>query len=256
MKVYSGPRGSGKSAHAVKDIKEKLGYRRHNNVVANFDFRLRPSEIGGRKRYDEKFFFIPDKEMITPEPLIRLSAEHGWYEKEGQTLLVLDESGLKFNARTWSASPAVRMEWVDFLVNSRKLGYDPVLIAQNRRMIDRQIRDLIETDIKHARLNNLHWFKWLPLPIFVTISKWLIGDFPPSVKFHLLNPFQKFRYNTMALFDPKILAIVEQYKAAARPPDPDDGVRGPAEGREAVSRLKRLFIAKAREGTGHALDQE
>jgi hypothetical protein len=248
MKVYSGPRGSGKTAHAVKDALEKLSYRKHNNVVANFDMNFRKSEIGGRKSYDKKFFFIPDHEMLTPEVLIELSAKNGWYEIEGQTLLILDESGIKFNARKWNISPQIALEWVDFFVNSRKLGYDPVLIAQNRRMIDRQIRDIIETDVKHAKLNNLHLFKYVPIPIFVTITKWLIGDFKPQVKFHLLNPFQKFRYNTMKLFDPKIIAIVEKFRVDLAPIS-DEGVRGPTDGMGA--RFKRFFTPKPLEGSSN-----
>lgn len=252
MKVYSGPRGSGKSAHAVKDIMEKLSYRRQHNVVANFDINFRKKEIS-KKSYDKKFFFISDADMATPEPLIRLSAQNRWYEKEGQTLLVLDESGLKFNARNWNAKQDVHQAWIDFFVNSRKLGYDPVLIAQNRRMIDRQIRDLIETDIKHAKMNNLHWLKYLPIPIFVTISKWLIGDFKPQIKFHLLNPFQKFRYNTMTLFDPKIIRIVEEYQNLL--PDPAEGVRGPSAG--TVTGWKRFFTPKQlREENINAIETE
>lgn len=213
MKIYTGPRGSGKTYHGVSDIFDKLSYRKHNKVVANFGVKFTKRQIE-KKKYDEKFFHIPNDEL-TPDRLMELSAKHGWYKKEGSTLLLIDEAGLKFNSRDWHVKGSDRMDWIEFFVNSRKLGYDPVLIAQNIKMVDRQIRDIIEHNVKHARLNNLHWFKWLPLPVFVTITKWLIGDFKAQVKFHLMNPFVGDRYDTMKLFSPKIIKMIEEMECLA-----------------------------------------
>jgi len=212
VEIYTGPTGSGKTSHAVSMIFEQLSYRRYNHVVANFGVNFSKRHI--RKGYDKHFHSIGFKEM-TPQLLMELSAKHGWYKKEGSTLLVIDEAGLKFNARDWQIAGADRMDWIDFFVNSRKLGFEPRLIAQNRKMVDRQIRDIIEFDVKHANLRNLWWFKWLPLPIFVTVRKWLVADFKPQVSFKLFNPFTAGRYDTMKLFNPKILKLIEEMEEMA-----------------------------------------
>jgi len=210
LKIYTGPRGSGKTYHGVADAFDKFGYRKNNHVVANFGLKFTKRQIA--KGYEDQFHHVANADM-TPQMLMELSARHGWYKKEGSTLLIFDEAGLFFNARDWHVKGAERMEWIDFFVNSRKLGYDPVLIAQNIKMVDRQIRDIIEHNVKHAKLNNLHWFRWMPLPIFVTITKWLVGDFKPAVKFHFMNPFVGQRYDTMKLFSPKILKLIEEMES-------------------------------------------
>lgn len=223
MKIYTGPRGSGKTAHSVNDAMDKLSYKRHNNVVANFGLKFSKRQIN-KKKYNEKFHFVPNDEL-TPKKLMELSARNGWYKEEGCTLLIIDEAGLFFNARDWQVKGKERMEWIDFFVNSRKLGFDPVLIAQNIKMVDRQIRDIIEHNVKHAKLNNLHWFKWLPIPMFVTITKWLIGDFKPQIKFHFLNPLNAKRYDTMKLFNKDILKLIEELSQGEQ--SEGEGVRGP-----------------------------
>ena len=38
-----------------------------------------------------------------------------------------------------------RRNWIDFFSQHRKVGHDFLLVAQNDRMIDRQIRGYIET---------------------------------------------------------------------------------------------------------------
>ncbi|MNI87849.1 Zonular occludens toxin (Zot) [compost metagenome] len=115
MKIYTGPRGSGKTSHAVNDAFKKLANRRKNTVVANFDLKFSKRQI--KKGYRDRFFFIPDKEM-TPSKLLELSAIHRWFEVEGCTDLIIDEAGLKFNARDWQVKGPERMEWIDFFVNS------------------------------------------------------------------------------------------------------------------------------------------
>lgn len=245
MRIYTGPRGSGKTSHAVNDAFKRLGQRRNNYVIANFGLKFTKRQL--KKGYGDRFIYIPN-EGLTPHKLMELSARYGWYKKEGATLLIIDEAGLKFNSRDWQIKGTDRMAWIDFFVNSRKLGYDPLLIAQFIKMVDRQIREIIEHEVKHARLNNLHFFTWLPLPVFVTITKWLIGDFRPKVRFHFLNYFTARAYDTMLLFNPKVIEIIKQYEVVETPEPAEDGGEGvPSDSAARLSRLKQLFVPKALE---------
>ena len=67
-------------------------------------------------------------------------------------MLVVDEAQLLFNAREWGKNG--RSEWLSFFTQHRKYGYHVVLVAQFDRMIDRQIRSLIEYEFIHRKVSN------------------------------------------------------------------------------------------------------
>lgn len=75
--------------------------------------------------------------------------------KEDDILLVIDEAQLVFNAREWSKKG--REDWLSFFSQHRKYGYHIILIAQFDRMIDRQIRALIEYEYVHRKVSNMGW---------------------------------------------------------------------------------------------------
>lgn len=208
LAIYTGSVGSGKSYHAVKDIVEKLSYRRHNTVVANFGITFNEKHV--RKGVDRRFFYVSDEQLETPDHLMHLAIRNDWVGVEGRTLLVIDEAAVYFNSRDWNAKGDVRMKWIKFIVNSRKWGYDIVFISQDIRMIDRQMRSIIEHNVQHAKLNNFAWFKLIPIPIFVTVKRWLVADFKGQVRFHLLLPWVARRYDTMKLFDPEMIEKLKQ----------------------------------------------
>lgn len=146
ISLYSGTPGSGKSLHCARTIINwsRLGYP----VVGNF-----PVDLSKYKRAD--FTYCPNHEM-TPDYLIRLSQEKvGSKPKEGSILLVIDECQLLFNAREWQQKG--REQWLSFFTQHRKLGYDIILIAQFDRMVDRQIRSLIEYEFIHRKMSNFGW---------------------------------------------------------------------------------------------------
>ena len=62
---------------------------------------------------------------------------------------------MMFNARDWNK--ADRSGWNKFFQVHRHLGYDVILIAQFDRMIDRQIRSLIEYEYIHRKVTNMGW---------------------------------------------------------------------------------------------------
>ena len=66
--------------------------------------------------------------------------------------MVIDECQLMFNARDWNAKG--RADWLEFFTLHRHLGYRIILIAQFDRMIDRQVRSLIEYEYIHRKVSN------------------------------------------------------------------------------------------------------
>lgn len=144
--LYSGTPGSGKSLHVAKDIRDRLRYARLP-VISNFD--VNPD----LPNYKSLFRYVPN-DRLTPDFLLDYARGYWKGRKvlEDSILLVVDEAQLVFNARSWNAKQ--RMEWVEFFSQHRHFGYKVVLIAQYDRMLDRQIRCLIEIEVNHRKLAN------------------------------------------------------------------------------------------------------
>lgn len=143
--LYSGTPGSGKSLHAARTIKNRL--RMGENVLCNFPVNL--SLISGFKGN-----FVEFDNMVTPDYFIAYSRQYFGHKpiKEGKLLIIFDECQLLFNAREWSKKG--RSDWLSFFTQHRKYGYDIILVAQFDRMIDRQIRSLIEYEFIHRKVSN------------------------------------------------------------------------------------------------------
>lgn len=167
--LYSGTPGSGKSMHVAKDIMNRLNYQKRP-VIANFDINLSIIKKKARKLFE----YVPNKDL-EPDYLYLYAGEY-WHGKrviEDSILLVIDEAQLIFNSRNWSNQQ--RMDWIEFFSQHRHYGYKVVLIAQNDRMIDRQIRSLLEIEVIHRKLGNAgFWGKLLTLPfrgkLFIAVS--------------------------------------------------------------------------------------
>lgn len=169
--LYSGTPGSGKSYHAVAVIAHKLGRRDKNRVIANFP--LTGKKITSRFEYW-------DNSEICISKLMQYAREHHRLGVEGQTLVVIDEAQCIFNSRDWNGKgvlhsalkrqPDSRMDWIKFFSQHRKFGYNVILIAQSDKMLDKQIRSLIEYDVKHIKMNNGFFF-FLPTS-FLAVEKW------------------------------------------------------------------------------------
>ena len=167
--LYSGTPGSGKSLHQAKEMITFL--QRKRPIIANY--QISPEYV---KRYRGLFYYLPFDKL---EPDILTSfARCYWKGKkfhEGHIKLFLDESQLMFNARSWSQQG--RSEWLQFFTQHRKYGYDIYLIAQFDRMIDRQIRSLIEYEVIHRKVSNYGFFGWILSLIFggklfVAVESW------------------------------------------------------------------------------------
>lgn len=147
--LYSGTPGSGKSLHTARVIYYTL--KRGLPVIANFDINL--NKIKNAKGD----FLQVDNGKLTPQFLIDYSRNYFKNGRvvEGKITLIIDECQLLFNAREWNVKG--RADWLSFFTQHRKYGYDIILIAQFDRMIDRQIRSLIEYEQIHRKVSNFGW---------------------------------------------------------------------------------------------------
>lgn len=207
--LYTGTPGSGKSFHSISLILRVLGWGRM--VIANFPITFTPREI--KKGYNQRFYYWPNEE-ITIENLIIFALETGMIEKhrESQCLVVIDEAGGRFNCRDFAKSD--RRNWIDFFSQHRKVGYDFLLVAQNDRMLDRQIRGYIETEKKHRKTNNFGPFSFLPFTLFVAVEYWYTAKQRVTADFFFFRKKLANRYDSMRMFSgftisPELIAKIE-----------------------------------------------
>lgn len=164
--LYTGSPGSGKSLHAARDIYLRLNMnKKYPNVIANF--MINTSKIKNKKAR----FIYKDNSELTVEFLIEYAKKYHILGIENQTLVIVDECQVIWNSREWQKGKD-RMKWIEFFTQHRKLGYSFILIAQNDRMIDRQIRSIIEYEIKHRRVNNYKIGRIIPVPVFAMVTYW------------------------------------------------------------------------------------
>lgn len=163
IKAYTGVPGSGKSLHATRLICAYLKAGKY--VIANFPFKI---DLLDEDDYTGRFFFIPNH-LLTVDILYQFHAMYLEDGIENQCLLMIDEAHEKFNCRTYNQPD--RLGFNSYFTHHRKSGYSIVLITQNLRQIDRQIRDLIEIEVLHRKLNNYSIWSILPFPLFIAIER-------------------------------------------------------------------------------------
>ena len=162
--LYTGTPGSGKSFHAAKDIERRL--RRGGGLICNF-----PVNTGFVKKCRAHVEYWDNSEL-TAERLVAYALEHHRMGKEGQALVVIDECQIIFNCRDFGRKD--RNAWVTFFSQHRKLGFNVILITQSDRMLDKQIRSLVEEEVKHRKLNN-YGFGGMFLTLFSFARTWFIA---------------------------------------------------------------------------------
>ena len=143
IELYSGTPGSGKSLHVAKIIRERL--RMYNCVIIG-NFYVNQNTVKKRKGT----YIYVDNSRLEPERLIKFAIRYARHKgrrlKEDELYLFIDEAQLLFNSRDWQLIKT--SGWVSFYSQHRKLGFYIGLIAQFDRMLDRQIRSLVENEIK------------------------------------------------------------------------------------------------------------
>lgn len=173
---YSGVPGSGKTYHAVRDIRLNKA-----PVITNVNVSNIPNVA------------VLQIKDITPSLLMAFSTAyfHSHPYKENHLLLVIDEAQLLFNSRTWDASD--RFEWLEFLSQHRKYGYKCIFVAQDISMIDKQFRCLCEFDVRHTAASSIS---------FLTRALSLIGFRFTCAKYYF--------------FDSDVLIMRDFYKISKR----------------------------------------
>lgn len=133
MAIYAitGKLGSGKSLVTVGRIREYLLKKR--KVATNLDLHL---EKLINPRFKTGYIRLPDVPSISDLQL--LGKAHNTVDESQNGLLVLDECGVFFNSREWGDKG--RQAVISWLLHSRKLGWDVILIVQDLSIIDKQIR--------------------------------------------------------------------------------------------------------------------
>lgn len=201
IELYSGTPGSGKSLHAASVIRSRLMLGKPvlgNFPVATENIRLPRNPFSKAPRKSPNYiqlhnhYFTKEEKLkpvyeeiypdgtfgLIPEWLCKFSAEYfgGKPVKEDEILLVIDEAQLVFNARTWDG--VGRERWNAFFTQHRKYGYRIIVIAQFDRMLDMQLRSLLEYELVHRKLTNFGWRGWflsalmLSTHMFVAVKVW------------------------------------------------------------------------------------
>ena len=165
--LYSGTPGSGKSFHATEKIFYRLRMRK--NVICNYPISLENCSYSAlgfwikqifkkfkpHKKKLGKFDYVPNNEL-TVQYLKDYARKNHKGHREHETLVVIDECGIKFNPRTFAQ--ADRLEWIEFFSLHRHYGYDFILVSQSDRMVDRQIRSFFEYNHQHRNVGNFKLF--------------------------------------------------------------------------------------------------
>lgn len=197
IELFSGVPGSGKSLHAAKFIKDCCS--RHQPLIVNFP--LNTDLVFVRKAVDDGLLIILDNFEINPTKLVALSRyflDRKSY-KEDQIHLILDEAQLLFNSREWNIN-SNRMEWICFFSQHRHYKFHIILIAQFDRMIDRQIRSLIEYEIKHLKLKNIGW-RGYALCLFVGFNAIMCSKTWYGQNFHVSTEILHLKKSLYKLYD-------------------------------------------------------
>lgn len=171
IEMFSGTIGSGKSYHALERIVQTLQQGKH--VIANFPLNFPAGMV--KRGYADRFMFLDDRYLMGQTGvsiLLKLSKDMGWLdsEKEGECLVVIDEATNYFPKED-ATKPEQRL-WRTFFTQSRKLGYDFILIVQDDNSINKTIAKCIEYDIKHRKANNIFPFRLLPFTLFFYVTYW------------------------------------------------------------------------------------
>lgn len=156
MAIYliSGKLGAGKTLASVGQIRDKLlsGCR----VATNLDLRLenllpgRYGRPGGN--LPVRCIRIPDKPSV--DDLEALGCGNDSMNEDHNGIIVLDELASWLNSRTFNDK--ARMPVIDWLLHSRKHGWDVFFICQHIEQIDKQVRtSLVEYLVTCRRLDRV-----------------------------------------------------------------------------------------------------
>lgn len=153
VSLITGKLGSGKTLASVGQIRERLlkGCRVATNLDLNLEHML-PGRYGKPGTRVFSCVRLPDKPSL--EDLQAMGCGNEEMDEDKNGIIVLDELGSWLNARTFNDK--ARMPVVDWLLHSRKHGWDVFFICQGIIQIDKQVREtLVEYLVTCRRLDRL-----------------------------------------------------------------------------------------------------
>ena len=196
IELYSGTPGSYKSYHAVKESIRWL--KSGKNLITNFPLNYQKRI----KKPIKGVYEMVNNLDLSVDYLIEFAIQHHKPSVKAQTLVVIDEASIKFNSRDFNMKD--RMGWINFFANHRHFNFSIILITQQDRMLDRQIRGLIETEFKHRALKNYKLFGMIVNFIFrgcfMCVEYWYPCRLRVGGLFCLFNKKIADCYDTMGLF--------------------------------------------------------
>ncbi|WP_316854574.1 zonular occludens toxin domain-containing protein [Ralstonia mannitolilytica] len=149
--LLAGKRGAGKSLIAVARIREYMWAGRM--VATNLNLRV---EYLVPPRNKVRPFRVPDWPTASDLMMLPLGnpglewregekypvMREGYpFSEEENGLLVLDELATFLNSRDWQGKD--RQELINWLLHSRKFGWDLLFISQHVGLVDKQVRDAL-----------------------------------------------------------------------------------------------------------------
>lgn len=150
IELYSGTPGSGKSLHLARKVRDCLKF----SCPVIGTFHINKQMLWKNSPYPYTYINIYD---LTPQFLLDYYENNKRYLKkgvEGSFLLVIDECQRIFNSRTWQENNN-RNDWITFFAEHRHFGFNVILVSQMDRMIDRQIRGLLEYNYLHRKVDSM-----------------------------------------------------------------------------------------------------
>lgn len=168
--LITGKKGNGKSIFAVGVIFDALAAGK--KVATNLDINL---EALGNPYSKKTLIRLPDRPTV--EDFEAIGRGQDGVVEDDNGVIVLDEVSTIFNARSWGDK--ARQPILDWLVHSRKYGWDVYMIAQGQEQIDKQLRtSLLEYWVQVKRTD-----KW-PIPFVTPIVQSLTGYRLTLPKYH------------------------------------------------------------------------
>lgn len=187
--LLTGKRGTGKSLYAVQTIKRYMGEGRV--VATNLDLFLDRLMPVSSRAVSYRLPDVPNSELLN-HPLFPLGNPNPINE-EKNGLLVLDECAGYLNARDWKDKD--RTALIHFLAQSRKYGWDLLLIAQGASMIDKQVRQ--ELCDMHGVCRET---SKIGIPFVTALMRHTFGIKVMMPKFHVVNYYYGFGSNAVRSF--------------------------------------------------------
>ncbi|WP_404464038.1 assembly protein [Vreelandella aquamarina] len=170
--VVTGKLGAGKTLVAVGKIKDKLNHG--CKVATNLDLNL--DKLIGETPKQTRCYRIPDKPVLADLESIGTGTDS--YDENKNGLLVLDECGTWFNARSWNDKS--RQDVINWFLHARKLGWDIIFLIQDLSIMDKQARVALAEHVVYCRRLDR-----VTLPFVGAIYSFFTGSKLPLPKVHL-----------------------------------------------------------------------